>query len=489
MAPRIFARVVRAAVLFLSWALHRVRPLIHGEARWMPWWDRWLFLRPKKPGLWLSPRARLSLTDSFSNLILVAPTGSGKTTRFVIPNVLQAAGSVVVTDPAGEIFRATSGHLRDRGYRIQVIQPIDLSRSARFNPLHRFRTPQELRQLATILGSHNLGSGSDPFWTTSAINILYLGLSAVSSQEPRHRHLGNLRWLLNHMGGENPERLHAFMSRALPPEDESLFAEYVAFCAQDSKVNASVLATARACLDLWSDPEVVRLTGRDTVDLEGLRTGKTAIYLIVPEHQLRYFSLLLNLFYSACFRFCLETGGRDAAPVFFFLDEFGNLGHIKDFAAIMTTLRKRRCSISIVLQEIAQLTTLYGPHEARTIFAGGCGQKLFFSGLDLDTTRYVEGVLGRSTAFDESGADPGDPGRPVGVPLMRSEDVRMMKPEEAVLVAGRERPIKLHMPPFYRVRTLKRLAAMPPAILASDALVERLSWLPLEEPWEVSMVP
>ena len=85
--------------------------------------ERRRFLSRHHRGLVLGPGQRLSQRESFNNLVLVAPTGSGKTTRYVIPNVLLAQGSVVVTDPSGEIFAQTAGHLAERGYRVELLQP------------------------------------------------------------------------------------------------------------------------------------------------------------------------------------------------------------------------------------------------------------------------------------------------------------------------------------------------------------------------------
>ena len=92
----------------------------------MNWRERRRFLSSKHTGLVLAPGCRLSAPESFRNLALVAPTGAGKTTRYVIPNVLAVQGSVVVTDPAGEIHATTSEQLCERGFRIQLLQPANL---------------------------------------------------------------------------------------------------------------------------------------------------------------------------------------------------------------------------------------------------------------------------------------------------------------------------------------------------------------------------
>jgi len=468
------------------WLFGIVRSTIHGDARWMSRGEqRHIFWRHNR-GLVLSPSHRMSLDDSFANLVLVAPTGSGKTTRFVIPNVLEATGSVVVTDPSGEIYERTSGHLERRGFRIQTLRPADLGRSLRFNPMHRCRTPQQLRQLATILGNNGSAPGSDPFWTTTAVNVLYLVLAGLANVEDyRHRNLANLRWILNHMGGANSRGVHWFFSKHL--KDEQLFSEYLAFCAQDPKVSASILASARAGLELWSDPDVSRLTACDTISIDSLRRQRTAIYLIVPEHRVRYFSLVLNLFYSACFSLCLEDGvGDEAIPVFFFLDEFGNLGKIDDFASVITTLRKRGCSISIILQELSQLHAIYGQHDARTIFGGGCASKLFFSGLDLETSRYIEGILGTNTEYDSTFGGIDEHARTIGVPLMRSDRVRMLKPSDAVLISGRQRPAKLKAPPYFRVPAWSRWSNRGAAEDKAPAPAEDVNLISLDESYRLT---
>ena len=51
-----------------------------------------------------------------NNDIIIGPSGAGKTRGYVIPNILQAGESMVITDTKGSLSRRLSGVLEQEGF-------------------------------------------------------------------------------------------------------------------------------------------------------------------------------------------------------------------------------------------------------------------------------------------------------------------------------------------------------------------------------------
>ena len=77
----------------------------------------------------LSQHIRMSMntrhTDLNNNILVIGGSGSGKTFRFVKPQLMQMFGSYIITDPKGELYRDTSAFLKQNGYEIKVLNLLD----------------------------------------------------------------------------------------------------------------------------------------------------------------------------------------------------------------------------------------------------------------------------------------------------------------------------------------------------------------------------
>jgi len=376
--------------------------------------------------------------------------------------------------------------MQARGYKIERLNPANLAQSSRFNPLHRARSRQSLRQIAETICLNTIGEqkGKGDFWVITAINMLYICLCALTNYpDQSYIHFGNIRKLVNNFAIQDKGKpiIEEFMCNYL--ESESL-EEYKRLICYDERVLTSIIASASAALDMWSDPDILKLTATDNIGIENLRARKTIIYINIPEDKINYFSLIVNLFYSSCFQYCIQN--TTGEPVFFFLDEFGNLGKINSFENIITTLRKRNCSINIILQELSQLKAIYGHYAASSIFSGGIGNKLFFAGLDVETCQYLSRALGNTTVYDSPFVNlyPFNMGyserrQSVAKPLQSPDEIRMMKSNQAIIISDNKPPIKIKMPWFSDVPNLNKLTKKNPAQLNFDYTNEKISHLNL----------
>lgn len=127
--------------------------------------------------------------------------------------------------------------------------------------------------------------------------------------------------------------------------------------------------------------------------------GKTAIFLALPDED-PTFNFLAAICYQCLFdsiiRRCRTYPGEClATPLHCFLDEFANVGRIPNFDKLIATIRSRKVSVSIILQTIAQLKTMY--KDSWETIVGNCDSVLFLGGNEQSTTEWLSKLLGKET--------------------------------------------------------------------------------------------
>ena len=92
------------------------------------------------------------------------------------------------------------------------------------------------------------------------------------------------------------------------------------------------------------------------------------------------------------------------------MDEFANVSLPDDFDKLLATMRSRKISVSIIIQNIAQLTALY--EKQWESIMGNCDEFLYLGGNETSTHKLIsENYLGKSTLWlDTPGTVPGTSG-------------------------------------------------------------------------------
>lgn len=418
-------------------------------------------LKPKNKGLLIDGKqGRITPEDSYKNAIIIAQIGAGKTRRYVMPNILtQDNCSFVITDPAGELYASTAGDLTKRGYKIYVLNPSDPMQSNRYNPLKRAANYTQFQEVAAVLvDSAATGQTADGgFWNNGAKELIELFIACLYRYGKSHKftyHLPNVYQLLQRLF--DADVMDTFVAQYAP--DESYVDRYASLISgQNEKTVQGYLSTALNAMKSVGNPDMAQLFVNDDFRFSQLRKEKTAIFLIVPADRIAPYSYVMNLFYSQLFTSVMRSLDPNDLPFYAILDEFGHY-NIPHFETIMTTARKYKVSISLILQSVHQLYKHYGEHGAKIIMGGGIATRVFYSGMDLETAGMVEKMLGKVQVVQKTRG---------GEKHVREENLmnadRLMRIEEnqAVVLTGNKEPMILTTHLVHEQRDFVRRMQIP----------------------------
>lgn len=188
--------------------------------------------------------------------------------------------------------------------------------------------------------------------------------------------------------------------------------QYKIFKMGAGKTAKSILISCAVRLTVFNLPQLARLTGTDNIHLEDLggtnsNKKKQVLFVIIPAAD-STFNFLVSMMYSQLFEtlyFVAETSpvcNKKRLPmhVKFLLDEFANIGTIPEFTKKLATMRKYEISCSVILQNLAQIKTMYKDDWESIV--GNCDSMVFLGGKEFTTLEYLSKELGMQTITEKT---------------------------------------------------------------------------------------
>ncbi len=414
-------------------------------------------LKWKNKGLVIDGKRSISPQRSCQHLLLTAPTGVGKTTVYTFTNLLQLDSSMVLTDVKGELHDICSGYLAEKGFSIRVLDLADIARSIHFNPLKRLNSQDEIKFFCeSLFTMSNKGATTEGIWRQGSINVLEILIRCLkNTSDEKYANLANLIHLMRNINlSDNAKGLEDFIVTYAP--DEETFQRWRSFLNQEEKIKAGQLSGAMTILSPFDTKNVNLLTQNDSFDFAEIRNQKTCLFLKVPVGKSKEFAPILTLFYGQLFDYLLtDPIDQDSQYVYFLLEEFGNLLKINNFSQVVSLIRSKKVSLSIICQDIEQIDHIYGKSVSQTI-TSNCGSFLVFPGIKSERThKMIEMLIGTTTYVeeDEAGKTHVNPRK-----TMDCFEVRTMKKNRGLYIFNDLPAIKLRMTPIYKNTVLLRKA-------------------------------
>ncbi len=411
----------------------------------------------------LSNNVRMSIDTSVTglnnNMLVIGGSGAGKTFFIVKPNIMQMMlnNSFIATDPKGEIARATANMLKKNGYNVKVLNLIDMAKSDGYNPFRYIREENDVVKLVTNIISNTTPketAPTDPFWEKSESMFLQaLCYYVWLEMPPNRKNFQSVLDLLSEAEVDakgNDSKLTKKMKQLAKTsklkQNHPAYKQYMKVIRGAGDTVRSIIISANSRLALLENPQILRILSKDDLHLEELGIGvngdkhtRTALFCIIPDSDKSYNfivgMLYTQLFQELYFQADFKNDGKLPIQVTLMMDEFANVALPDDFCSLLSTMRSRRISSIIIIQNLAQIKALF--KDTWETITGNCDTLVYLGGNEKSTHQYISEMLGKSTIDKRSTGET----RGVHGSASRNYDVlgrELMTPDEVRNMSNRK---------------------------------------------------
>jgi type IV secretion system protein VirD4 len=362
--------------------------------------------------------------DEEAHVAVIAPTRSGKTTRCIIPWLLEHRGPAIVTSTKRDVLDATAGQ-RDRIGQVWVYDPFERD-SASWSPLlgcadwsHSMRQAQWLAD-ATEEG----GSEIARYWRGEAAKLLAPLLHAAAIEHLSIAHV--LAWL-----DVQETRLPCRALLAAGAVDAERQLRAVATL--DGRNKGTTYMSAGSVLHAFRFPEVLTASGPAITPLRFFDGAPNTLYVVAAERHQQVLAPLIIGLLSSLVHARAEPSQQDPR-MRMLLDEAANIAPLRDLPRVLSQASAHGIRVATVWQSLAQMKARYRD-EADTILANSTA-KLFMGPItDQSTRTYVADLLGTA---DQSR------------PKTSAAALQQLARDRALLVNGADRPAIVSQRPWWK---------------------------------------
>ena len=382
-------------------------------------------------------------TDLEAHVALIAPTRAGKTTRFVIPWLLEHDGPAIVTSTKRDVLDVTRrwrGHLG----QVWVYDPFNHD-TCTWDPLDGCTDWSRALRQATWLADATQQGDSEiaSYWRGEAAKLLAPLLHAAAiTEQPISVVLG---WL-DTQDTEKPGELLA-SARAVPAVKQ-----LYGTASLDDRNRGTTYMSAGSILAAYRYPELNRASESTLTTSAFLEGRANTLYLVAADRHQHLLTPLIATVLSALLHETAERATQSGAlspTLRVLMDEAANIAPLRELPRHLSQAAGHGIRIATVWQTIAQLQERYGT-SADTILANST-TKLFMGPItDEPTRRVLRNSLDGTTQHPSKHSGPAQ--------LNFAGAARQLDRPRAVALAGSSPPAVLETRPWWQTPTIRRRA-------------------------------
>ncbi|MDE5889222.1 MAG: type IV secretory system conjugative DNA transfer family protein, partial [Bacilli bacterium] len=395
----------------------------------------------------------------YHNLV-IGSTGSGKSQTVVEPMVellIKKGESMIITDPKGELYKAASVYMKERGYNVVVLNFREPQNGNAWNPLslpYQYYQDGNLDKAIELLDDVGMNilydpnnKSGDPFWEKSSADYfsgLALGLFEDASQDQINLNSINFMSTV----GEEKFAASTYIKEYFTLKGEAsnayVYASNTINAPADTK--GGILSVFRQKIRLFASREnLSEMLAYSDFDMRNIGKEKTAVFIIIHDEKTTYHGLA-TIFIKQCYETLIDVaqnnGGKLPYRTNFILDEFANMPPLKDVTTMVTAARSRDIRFTFIIQNFAQLKSVYGNEDAETI-KGNCGNLVYLISTELAALEEISKMCGEVKS--------GDKDKTASTPLVTVTDLQKLKLFEAIIIRWRLSPFKTKYTPNFKM--------------------------------------